>query len=108
MRADNLKRWLEEVRKEEAAAEKTTAAEGVVTVIGGPWGEETEEKRETETEAMTHWEKVVALVRADFREGPLAEEATYQAVVLIPKGKGDHHSIGLVEVVWKVVVAILN
>ena len=38
MRADNLKRWLEEVRKEEAAAEKTTAAEGVVTVIGGPWG----------------------------------------------------------------------
>ena len=29
-------------------------------------------------------------------------------VVLIPKGKGDYCRIGLVEVVWKVVVEILN
>ena len=38
----------------------------------------------------------------------MAEEATCQAVVLIPKGKGDYRGIGLVEVMWKVVAAILN
>ena len=43
-----------------------------------------------------------------FREGKLAEEATWKAVVLIPKGKKDYRGIGLVEVMWKVVVAILN
>ena len=31
-----------------------------------------------------------------------------QAVVLIPKGKGDYRGIGLGEVMWKVVVAIIN
>ena len=29
-------------------------------------------------------------------------------MVLIPKGKKDYRSIGLVEVMWKVVAAILN
>ena len=43
-----------------------------------------------------------------FREGNLAEESTWQAVVLIPKMKGDYRGIGLVEVMWKVVAVILN
>ena len=38
----------------------------------------------------------------------MAEEATWQALVLIPKGKGDYRGIGLVEVMWKVVAVILN
>ena len=38
----------------------------------------------------------------------MAEEATWQAVVLIPKGKKDYRVIGLVEVMWKAVAAILN
>ena len=29
-------------------------------------------------------------------------------MLLIPKGRGDYHGIGLVEVVWKVVVVIIN
>ena len=33
-----------------------------------------------------------------FREGKLAEEAMWQTVVLIPKGKGEFRGIGLVEV----------
>ena len=50
-----------------------------------------EEWRETETSEMadlelTNCEKVVALAKAEFGEGRLAEEATWQAVVLIPKG----------------------
>ena len=48
------------------------------------------------------------MIQTAFRDGKLAEEATWQAVVLIPKGKGDYRGIGLVEVMWKVVVVILN
>ena len=48
------------------------------------------------------------LIQASYREGKLADEATGQAVVLIPKGKKDYWYIGLVEVMWKVVAAILN
>ena len=48
------------------------------------------------------------LVQTAFRDGVLAEEAKWQAVVPIPKGKKDCRGIGLVEVVWKVVAAILN
>ena len=48
------------------------------------------------------------LVQMAFREVKLAEEAMWQAVVLIPKGKRDYRGIGLVEVMWKVVAAILN
>ena len=48
------------------------------------------------------------LIQTAFREGELAEEATWQAVILIRKGKQDYRGIGLVEVMWKVVAAILN
>ena len=43
-----------------------------------------------------------------FRDGEMAEEVTWQVVVLIPKGKKDYRCIVLVEVMWKVVAAILN
>ena len=48
------------------------------------------------------------LVKTAFRDGDLAEEVTWQAVVLIPKGKNDYWDIGLVEVMYKVVAEILN
>ena len=51
---------------------------------------------------------MVELVQTAFREGELAEESTWQAVVLIPKGEKDYRGIGLVEVMWKVVAVILN
>ena len=38
----------------------------------------------------------------------MAEEAMWQAVVLIPKGKQDYWGTRLVEVIWKVVAEILN
>ena len=57
---------------------------------------------------MSHWQKVAVLVQAEFQEGRLAEEATRQAVVLIPEGGGDYHGIDLVEVVRKVVTLIIN
>ena len=59
-------------------------------------------------EGAENWTRVVDLVQAAFREGMLAEEAMWQALVLIPRGKKDYRGIGLVEVMWKVVAAILN
>ena len=63
---------------------------------------------ETVPLVLSRWQKVVALVQAAFQEGRLAEEATWKAVVLIPKGKGEYLSIGIVDVMWKVVAQILN
>ena len=45
------------------AAQKT-AAEGITTVIGGTWGEETEEIRRKMPADMSNWERVVDLVWA--------------------------------------------
>ena len=50
----------------------------------------------------------MALLQAEFGEVRLAEEASWEAVVLIPKGGVDYLSIDLVEVVWKVMLVILN
>ena len=38
----------------------------------------------------------------------MAEEATWQAVLMILKGRKEYRGIGLVEVMWKVVAAILH
>ena len=38
----------------------------------------------------------------------MAEEATWQTLVLIQKGRKEYRGIGLVEVMWKVVAAILH
>ena len=48
------------------------------------------------------------LVQTNFCYGFLAEEATLKAVVLIPKGGGDYCNIGIVEIVRKSVLVILN
>ena len=64
--------------------------------------------REDTREGAENWARVVELVQTAFRDGDLAEEVMWQAVVLIPKGEKDYQGIGLVEVVRKVVAAILN
>ena len=51
---------------------------------------------------------VMDMLQTELWDGVLAGEATWQAVVLIPKVVGDYRIIGLVEMVWKVVVVILN
>ena len=62
-----------------------------------------------DTPDATNWQKVVAIVQAAFRDGTLAEECTWQVVVLIPKGKsGNFRGIGLVEVIWKTMSSLLN
>ena len=48
------------------------------------------------------------LVKLAFRDRVIPEEASWQAVVLIPKKVGYYRGIGLVEVIWKAVAVILN
>ena len=56
----------------------------------------------------TNCMKVVAIVQSAFQDGTLAKECMWQTVVLIPKGKGGVRGIGLVEVLWKAIVSLLN
>ena len=74
MRAENLEGWLAAARRGEKKGE-TTEKEGG----------DNQDTREGEE----NWGRVVELVQTDFQDGVLAEEATWQAVVLIPEGKKD-------------------
>ena len=107
MRTEHLKQWPTKAQKD--ANDRKMAAgkeEALTTMEKGRMGM-SEAQKGTESESE-NWTRVVDLVQSVFREGNLAEEATWQAVVLIPKGKKDYRGIGLVEVLWKVVAAILN
>ena len=64
--------------------------------------------QEDTQEGAENWARVVELVQTAFRDGDLVEEETWQLVVLILKGKKEYRGIGLVEVMWKAVAAILN
>ena len=92
MRVEHLKGWLAVAQRGEKG--ETADKEG-----GG---------QEDTREGAENWARVVELVQTAFRDRDLAEEANWRAVVLIPKGKKDYQGIGLVEVMWKVVAAILN
>ena len=48
------------------------------------------------------------MIQAAFHEGHLTEECTWNTVVLILKGNGYFQGIGLVEVLWKTVMGIMN
>ena len=50
----------------------------------------------------------MGMVQIAFIDRVLTEEATWKAVVLISKGVITYRSIGLVEVVWKAVMVVLN
>ena len=70
--------------------------------------EGSEDSRAKTLAEASNWERVAELVQKAFGEGQLVEENMWQAVVLITKGEKYYRGIGLVEVMWKVVAAILN
>ena len=74
MRSEHLKGWLAALKRRKREVEE----EGEGTTDG-------EEGVSTDP----NWERLVDLVQTAFREGRLAEEATWKAVVLIPKGGKD-------------------
>ena len=78
MRAEDLKGWMAVARTGEKEWEAKTKD-------GGDRGGE----QESQTEAKGHWRRVVEIVQRAFWDRELAEEVTWQVVVLIPKGKGE-------------------
>ena len=102
MRVEHVKRWLAAARKAEKDGEMAGGEEAATT---------TEEGRPETTaaqEGVENWTRVVDLFQAAFQEGKLAEEAMWQAVFLISKGKKDYRGIGIMELMWKLVTATLN
>ena len=74
MRTEDLKGWLAAAKRDGTEREKRVKDSGE------------REDDTTPTEAERHWGRVVELTQTAFREGDLAEESTWQAVVLTPKG----------------------
>ena len=111
-RLEHLRGWLRETRKAEAAAEAATGEmEGGTEKVVDTEAEKDMEATETKdmaTTEMYHWKKVVELVKVALQERRIAEEDTWQAVLMIPKGGWDYQGIFPVEVVWKVVTVIRN
>ena len=70
--------------------------------------EDTEESSKKTLAEASNRDRAADLIHTAFGEGRLAGEAMCQAVVLLSKGEKDYRGIGLVEVMWKVVAAILN
>ena len=76
MRAEHLKGWLVEARKEEreeATADHDTTTEGTTEGPDGMGREETKDIREKTPAEDSNWERVVDLVQTAFGEGRLAE-----------------------------------
>ena len=69
IRAENIKGWLAAARR------------------GGKAEEKGKTKTAAEEEGEDLWAKVVELTQTAFREGKLAEEATWQAVVMSAEGR---------------------
>ena len=77
MRAEDLKGWLAAARRGEKEREAATKHRGG-------------ESQKADKVGAENWERVGDLVQTAFREGDMAEDSTWQAVVLIPKRKGDY------------------
>ena len=77
MRAEELKGWL-------AAAQRGEKKGEIAEKEGGG--------RQDTREGAENLERVVELVQTDFWDGVLAEEATWKAVVLVPKGEKEREA----------------
>ena len=48
------------------------------------------------------------IIQLEFDIWELALDCTCNTVILIPKGGGEYHLLGLVEVLWKVISIIID
>jgi hypothetical protein len=81
MRAKHLKEWLGDMKCEETE----DGVEGI--------GE--------------RWRSVVALPQAVWERRSIPTQMAWMIIVLLPKGGGDHCSIGLLNPIWKVVEKVM-
>ena len=58
--------------------------------------------------AGDNWRKFVMLVQAIWDHGEIPPQLLWVIMVLIPKGGGDYHRIGLMEPMWKVCKRVID
>jgi len=64
--------------------------------------------RRREAPDGTNWCRLVELVQEIYRTGVLPTEIPWSVLVLLPKDSGGYRGIGLLEIIWKVVSAIID
>ncbi len=53
------------------------------------------------------WQSFVALLQAIWTTGSVPTQMSWMIVVLLPKGGGNYHGIGLLDPIWKVVEKVM-
>ena len=56
----------------------------------------------------SRWWISVKIIQLEFDIGELVLDCTRNTIILLPKGGGEYHVIGLVEVLWKVISIIID
>ncbi len=82
MKAEHLKEWLANVTREERE-------DGRVEGLGD------------------QWQSFVALLQAIWTTRSVPTQMSWMIVILLPKGGGNYHSIGLLDPIWKVVEKVM-
>ncbi len=66
-----------------------------------------EEEEESDVGLGDKWRTFVLLMQAIWEQGCIPEQMRWKIIVLLPKGNGDYHGIGLLDPFWKVVEKIM-
>jgi hypothetical protein len=85
MQAEHLKEWLKGTKLEEDPET-------------GP----------TNVGAGKEWDALVQLIQAIWDKGKIPTQLGWVITVLIPKGGGDYHGIGLLQPIWKVIERVMD
>jgi hypothetical protein len=82
MKAEHLKEWLANVKWKEWE-------DGGVEGLGD------------------HWQLFVKLLQAVWTTGSVPTQMSWMIIILLPKGRGNYHGIGLLDPIWKVVEKVM-
>ena len=55
-----------------------------------------------------NWDRMVDIIKTAFRDRRLPVECGWQMAVLLSKGNKELQGIGIVEVIWKAVLGVVN
>ena len=58
--------------------------------------------------AGDRWRAFLKLIQAIWEQGCIPQQMQWVIVVLLPKGGGDFHGIGLLKPFWKVIEVLIN
>ncbi len=78
-------------------------AEDIKQWLRGITLKEDPKKRPNNVGEGNNWLLLVGLIQVIWTQGKITQQLTWVIVVLLPKGGGDYHGIGLLQPLWKVV-----